>query len=189
MRIRTPTERNRESRPHPSSRTLRFHDVQVRHGRCTAAANVMTSVVHSSRMKKASESYLHGILGYFDEELVSTDFIHDARSSIFFEQVLERVRSRPMIEVDQEAVTVGQMITYLRRRLSLEDRPIRLKQMLSSVPSRQALVCMFLALLELVRLQAIQLRQERLFGEVLIRKHSHFEEVLKNQEAVRDDWR
>jgi segregation and condensation protein A len=106
-----------------------------------------------------------------------------------FQQVLERVRTRPIIEVNEETVTVGQMITYLRRRLTLEDRPIRLKQMLSGVQSRQALVCMFLALLELVRLQAIQLRQERLFGEILIRKHAHFEEVMKNQEAVRDDWR
>lgn len=34
-------------------------------------------------LKKASESYLNGILGYTDEELVSTDFIHDARSSIY----------------------------------------------------------------------------------------------------------
>ncbi len=106
-----------------------------------------------------------------------------------FQQVLERVRTRPMIEVSEETVTVGQMITYLRRRLTLEDRPIRLRQMLSGVQSRQALVCMFLALLELVRLQAIQLRQEHLFGEILLRKHSHFEEVMKNQEAVRDDWR
>jgi glyceraldehyde 3-phosphate dehydrogenase len=34
-------------------------------------------------LKKASETYLSGILGYADEELVSTDFIHDARSSIY----------------------------------------------------------------------------------------------------------
>ncbi len=34
-------------------------------------------------MKKASETYLKNILGYANEELVSTDFIHDARSSIF----------------------------------------------------------------------------------------------------------
>ena len=34
-------------------------------------------------MKKASESYLKGILGYSNEELVSTDFIHDERSSIY----------------------------------------------------------------------------------------------------------
>jgi glyceraldehyde 3-phosphate dehydrogenase len=34
-------------------------------------------------LKKASETYLKGILGYTDEELVSTDFIHDDRSSIY----------------------------------------------------------------------------------------------------------
>ncbi len=34
-------------------------------------------------MKKASETYLKGILGYSNEEVVSTDFIHDDRSSIF----------------------------------------------------------------------------------------------------------
>jgi len=34
-------------------------------------------------MKKASETYLKGYLGYCNEELVSTDFIHDDRSSIY----------------------------------------------------------------------------------------------------------
>jgi glyceraldehyde 3-phosphate dehydrogenase len=34
-------------------------------------------------MKKASETYLKGILGYSNEEVVSTDFIHDGRSSIY----------------------------------------------------------------------------------------------------------
>src|SRR5215469_7256260 len=106
-----------------------------------------------------------------------------------FQQVLERVRTRPVLNVDEETVTVGQMIDYLRRRLSLEDRPIRVKQLLMRIPSRQALVCMFLALLELVRLQAIQVRQERLFGEIAVRKHTHFEEVMNERAAVRDDWR
>jgi len=106
-----------------------------------------------------------------------------------FQQILDRARNRPMIRVDEETVTVGQMIEYLRRRLSLEDRPIRLKQMLRNVESRQALVCMFLALLEMVRLQAIQLRQDRLFGEILLRKHVGFEAVMAEQATVRDDWR
>ncbi|MGC8766270.1 MAG: type I glyceraldehyde-3-phosphate dehydrogenase [Brevinematia bacterium] len=34
-------------------------------------------------MKKASETYLKGILGYTNEEVVSSDFIHDSRSSIY----------------------------------------------------------------------------------------------------------
>jgi segregation and condensation protein A len=106
-----------------------------------------------------------------------------------FQQVLERVRSRPILQVDEETVTVSQMIDYLRRRLSLEERPLRLKQILQNVQSRTALVCMFLALLELVRLQAIQLRQDRLFGEILLRKHVGFDAVMAEQAAVRDDWR
>ena len=106
-----------------------------------------------------------------------------------FQTILDRARSRPMIEVDEDTVTVEQMIEYLRRRLSLEDRPVRLKQILRNVESRQALVCMFLALLELVRLQAVQLRQERTFGEILLRKHVAFEALMNEPAAVRDDWR
>jgi glyceraldehyde 3-phosphate dehydrogenase len=34
-------------------------------------------------LKSASQTYLKGILGFTDEELVSTDFIHDERSSIY----------------------------------------------------------------------------------------------------------
>jgi glyceraldehyde 3-phosphate dehydrogenase len=34
-------------------------------------------------LKKASETYLKGILGYCNEEVVSTDFVHDPRSSIY----------------------------------------------------------------------------------------------------------
>ncbi len=36
-----------------------------------------------AKLKAATSSYLKGILGYTDEELVSTDFIHDQRSSIY----------------------------------------------------------------------------------------------------------
>ena len=34
-------------------------------------------------MKRASETYLKGILAYTEDEVVSTDFIHDSHSSIF----------------------------------------------------------------------------------------------------------
>jgi segregation and condensation protein A len=120
------------------------------------------------------------------EPEMATDVIDLVKT---FQQVLDRLRARPVINVDEEAVTVAQMIDYLRRRLSFEDRPIRLKQILMRVSSRQALVCMFLALLELVRLQAIQVRQERLFGEIAIRKHTGFDAIMKEQAAVRDDWK
>jgi segregation and condensation protein A len=120
------------------------------------------------------------------EPELATDVIDLVKT---FQQILDRARTRPILEVDEETITVGQMIDYLRRRLSLEDKPIRLKQLLRNIESRAALVCMFLAMLELVRLQAIQLRQERLFGEILVRRHVGFDAIMNEQAAVRDDWK
>src|SRR5579862_9037296 len=127
---------------------------------------------------------------FVDAEGTETEIAADVIDLVkTFQQVLERIRTRPVLNVDEESVTVGQMIDYLRRRLALEDRPIRLKQILMRVASRQALVCMFLALLEMVRLQAIQVRQDKLFGEIAVRKHTHFDEIMNEQSAVRDDWK
>src|SRR5919109_1913006 len=95
-----------------------------------------------------------------------------------FQQILDRAKSRPVLEVDEESITGGQMIEYLRRRLLLEERPIRLKMLLQHAQSRRALVCTFLALLELVRLQAILLSQDRLFGDILIKKNEKFDTVF-----------
>jgi len=120
------------------------------------------------------------------EAEMAADVVDLARS---FREILERAKERPVLSVNEEQVTVGQMIDYIRRRLLLEDKPLKLKKLLGNVRSRTALVCTFLALLELVRLQAILLRQDRLFGEILIKKHEMFDSVLGDNSAVRDDWR
>jgi segregation and condensation protein A len=105
-----------------------------------------------------------------------------------FQEILERARSRPVLQVDEETVTVGQMIEYFRRRLLMEDRPIKIKRLLQHVNSRHALIASFLALLELVRLQAVLLRQERVFGDILLKKHPMFDTIMA-EGATRDDWR
>ena len=76
-----------------------------------------------------------------------------------FQDVLERLRERPVLDVDEEAVTVAQMIDYVKRRLVMEDRPVSLRRLLHCTHSERALICMFLAMLELVRLQAVLLHQ------------------------------
>jgi segregation and condensation protein A len=103
--------------------------------------------------------------------------------------VLERLKTRPVLSVNEEGVTVGHMIQFMRQRLVLEDRPVRLKQLLRSLNSRNALVCAFLAMLELVRLQAVLLRQDRVFGDILIRKHTAFDAIMADAAAARDDWK
>jgi segregation and condensation protein A len=107
-----------------------------------------------------------------------------------FREILDRARQRPVLDVNEEAVTVGQMLDYVKRRLMMEDRPVSLSSLLRNTRSERALICMFLALLELVRLQGILLRQDSNFGEVYIKKHPSFESVL-NQGLMeaKDDWR
>jgi len=107
-----------------------------------------------------------------------------------FREILDRARQRPVLDVDEEAVTVTQMLDYVRRRMIMEDRPVSLSSLLRNTRSERALICMFLALLELVRLQAVLLRQDGNFNEVYIKKHANFE-TLMNQGTVqaKDDWR
>jgi segregation and condensation protein A len=106
-----------------------------------------------------------------------------------FQQILDRARHKPSFNVDDDTATVSQMIDYVRRRLSLEDRPIRLKQLLRNMRSRSALVCAFLAILELIRLQAVLARQDNVFGEIVLKKHTSFDALMAENPPVQDDWR
>ncbi len=107
-----------------------------------------------------------------------------------FHEILERARNRPMLNLTEDSVTVGQMIQFLTRRLTMEDKPVALRRLLSHTRSEQALIALFLALLELVRLQAILLRQDRHFSEIFIKKNTGFDAVLnQGLTEARDDWR
>jgi segregation and condensation protein A len=106
-----------------------------------------------------------------------------------FQEVLERLRTRPVLDVDAEAVTVAQMIDYVKRRLVMEDRPVSLRRLLHSTHSERALICMFLAMLELVRLQAVLLHQPRELGDILIKKADGFDQAFAEQAQQKDDWR
>jgi segregation and condensation protein A len=106
-----------------------------------------------------------------------------------FRDILERARKRPTFNVQDDSITVGQMIQFLTRRLSMEDRPLSLRKLLSHSKSQRALVAMFLALLELVRLQAILLRQDKAFSEIFIKKSTGFDNVVNEGLATTDEWR
>ena len=106
-----------------------------------------------------------------------------------FRDVLERLRERPVLDVNEDTVTVAQMIDFVKNRLMMEDRPVSLRRLLHSTHSERALICMFLALLELVRLQAVLLHQPLQLGDILIKKADGFDQVFADQSQARDDWR
>jgi len=107
-----------------------------------------------------------------------------------FRDILDRARNRPVLDVEEDTVTVGQMIRFLGRRLTMEDKPVSLSRLLSHTQSQRALIATFLALLELVRVQAILLRQDRAFSDIFIKKHTGFDAAMNEGLAdARDDWR
>ena len=106
-----------------------------------------------------------------------------------FQEVLGRMRKRPVLDVDEESVTVAHMIDYVKRRLVMEDKPVSLRRLLHNTHTERALICMFLAMLELVRLQAVLLHQPVVRGDILIKKTDAFDQVFADQAQARDDWR
>jgi segregation and condensation protein A len=106
-----------------------------------------------------------------------------------FQDILNRMRERPVLDVDEDSVTVAQMIDYVKRRLLLEDKPVSLRRLLHNTHTERSLICMFLAMLELVRLQAVLLHQPKLLGDILIKKTEAFDQVFADQAQARDDWR
>ena len=105
-----------------------------------------------------------------------------------FGDLLQKLRERPVHRIDEESVTVAQMIDFVKRRLLLEDHPVSLSRLLGNVRSERALICTFLAMLELVRLQAVLLRQMDAMGDILLKKSDHFDEVMADAANARDDW-
>ncbi|HEX7360402.1 MAG TPA: segregation/condensation protein A [Bryobacteraceae bacterium] len=103
-----------------------------------------------------------------------------------FQRVLDRAKSRPLYEVGQEDVSIPEMIDLLRRRLSSsrDNRPISATDLLETLGSRRAMICLFLAILELVRWQAIELAQVESFGDIGLRRGPRFDEPPETEASL-----
>jgi segregation and condensation protein A len=148
-------------------------------------------MLQQKQMLEAATWSNPGIREFKDDVAAEPEVAADTTDLVrIFRDILERARKRPTFNVQDDAVTVGQMIQFLGRRLILEDQPIALRELLNHIKSERALVAMFLALLELVRLQAVLLRQDREFSEIFIKKSAEFDAVIhEGMTNMRDDWR
>ncbi|MBV9505063.1 MAG: segregation/condensation protein A [Acidobacteriia bacterium] len=103
-----------------------------------------------------------------------------------FGEVLERVKNRPVYEVESADITVSDMIRTVRERL-LEIRPeepLFILRILAEQRSRRAMIVLFLAVLELVRMQAVVVTQKEMFGEIALLRHSHFDTVFASDQPI-----
>lgn len=102
-----------------------------------------------------------------------------------FQTILERAKNRPTYQVQQDDVSVPDMIRFLRDVLrAAPGQTVSLVQMLESQRSRRGMLCLFLALLELAKRQALIVRQSEAFGDILIQATTTFEQSLGSEQAI-----
>jgi len=103
-----------------------------------------------------------------------------------FQQVLERSRNRPTYEVGKESISVPDMIRYLHGMLKRTPagQPLSATDLFEQQHSQRAMICLFLAILELVRLQAVALTQKDAFGDIGIQRSEGFDAAFGSDETL-----
>jgi segregation and condensation protein A len=123
------------------------------------------------------------------EQFLSEDEHPNLAVTIFdlvrtFQMVLERAKNRPAYEVASDDVSVTDMVQYLQQQLERSrKRPISAIQLFERQRSRRAMICLFLAILELVKEHAVELTQSDAFGDIDLVRGSRFEE---SQHSIHD---
>jgi len=103
-----------------------------------------------------------------------------------FQTVLERAKNRPIYEVGGEDVSIPDMIRYLEQTMRNHrgKAPISVIELFDRQRSRRAMICLFLAILELVKRQAILLTQGEAFGDIGLKKNRAFDEVFAPDQSL-----
>lgn len=101
-----------------------------------------------------------------------------------FQQILERKKEIPKFSLRHESVTIAHMMDRLRIRLLATDDAISLVEFFDTCESRNAMIVALLAVLEMVRMQAVLLVQSELFSDIGLRKHKMFDAVFAGPDAM-----
>lgn len=84
-----------------------------------------------------------------------------------FNEALGRVKDESLQEIFAEEHTVGQKVTYIVENLKVVHR-MCVSDLFGGMKSRQEIVCTFLAVLELVKLNRIACVQDERFGGIVV---------------------
>lgn len=101
-----------------------------------------------------------------------------------FSQVLERRKEVARFSLRHETVTIAQMMDRLRQRLIANEDSVSLIEFFEGCETRNAMIVALLAVLEMVRMQAILLVQSELFADIRLRKHKMFDAVFAGPDAM-----
>jgi len=101
-------------------------------------------MLHDKQMLEAATWSNPGVREFREDAGAEPEIAADTTDLVrIFRDILDRARNRPILNVEEDSVTVGQMIQFLTRRLTMEDKPVALRRLLSHTHSERALIAMF----------------------------------------------
>lgn len=108
-----------------------------------------------------------------------------------FQTVLERLKSRPAYSVEREEVSVPDMIRHLRSVFAAAGKTDRVSaaKLFEAQRSKRAMICLFLAILELVKRQALSLVQGDSFGDIDLRRGDGFDQAAEEIQETEEEYR
>ncbi|PKK82100.1 MAG: hypothetical protein CVT49_15420 [candidate division Zixibacteria bacterium HGW-Zixibacteria-1] len=105
--------------------------------------------------------------------LLNTTTLFDMMTA--FKEVLERIDSERMYEINPEEATVEDRVSRILELLSLNDSAT-FAELFADVPRKLIAILTFLAILELVKLKRISVRQSLPFSEIRVYRAERFDD-------------
>jgi len=129
--------------------------------------------------KEEVQRYVFPRIGTLEAIEEATEGEHYFEASLFdlisaFSKAMKEIPKEAFLEVTREEVTVEDKIHDILHMLVKRER-LPLSELFNGAKSKIEMVAIFLAILELIKMQAVSALQKRAFGEI---------EIVRNPEAV-----
>ncbi|MDP9170446.1 MAG: segregation/condensation protein A [Acidobacteriota bacterium] len=108
-----------------------------------------------------------------------------------FGEILDKVKNRPVYEVTDEEISVSDMVSHVRALLAgmKKDKPLFILQVMEKQRTRRAMICLFLAVLEMVKMQTVLILQRELFGEIALGRGDRFDDTAQQLEEIEEEYK
>jgi segregation and condensation protein A len=98
----------------------------------------------------------------------------EVNASIFdllttFQKILARQTEEIKLEIEREETTLAEVLADLRQKIQIAGK-IALRELFACFRTKREIVLTFLAVLELVKMAEIKLRQDETFGDIIAQK-------------------
>ncbi len=106
-------------------------------------------------------------------EIESDDNNMEVSATIFdlfekFQKIVDRHKEEIQIEIEREEITLADMIASMKKRLK-EQTELNVLEIFRQLKTKNELVLAFIAILEIVRTETVNLIQKKTFGDIFLK--------------------